>query len=136
MAHVRMEVEYTGNLHTLARHEPSGATLETDAPRDDEGLGAEFSPTDLVGTALASCVLTTMGIVARRRGWPMEGARADVEKHMTTDPVRRIGRLVVRIDMPDAIPEEARPILERTAHTCPVHRSLHPDVSLELEFDW
>lgn len=133
---VRIDVEYTGDLHTDCVHEPSGAQLATDAPRDNEGRGEAFSPTDLVATALASCVLTTMGIVARRHGWPMEGATAAVEKHMVTQPVRRIGRLEARFSMPAAVPEEARVVLERAAHTCPVHRSLHPDVELALVFDW
>ena len=136
MSAVRIEVEYTGKLHTEAVHEPSSARLETDAPRDNEGLGERFSPTDLVATALATCVLTTMGIVAKRHTWPMEGATAQVHKHMVTKPVRRIGRLEARFRMPAAIPAEARPVLERAALTCPVHRSLHPDVVLELDFDW
>ena len=133
---VRIDVEYTGNLHTRSVHEPSGSELETDAPKDNEGLGAAYSPTDLVATELATCMLTTMGIVARRHAWPLEGARASVEKHMTTDPVRRIGRLVVSLRMPAGIPEDARGVLERTAHTCPVERSLHPDVELDVRFDW
>lgn len=133
---VRMHVDYRGELRSEAVHEPSGSRIETDAPADNEGLAARFSPTDLVGAALGSCILTTMGIVARRRGWAMEGARADVEKHITTDPVRRIGKLVVRIAMPAGIPEDARAVLVRTAHTCPVHRSLHPDVELDISFEW
>jgi putative redox protein len=133
---VRIEVEYTGSLRTRCRHEPSAAAFETDAPRDNEGLGANFSPTDLVATALGSCMLTTMGIVARRHEWAMEGATAEIEKHMATDPVRRIGRLVVRFAMPAGVPDDARPVLERAAYTCPVHKSLHPDVELDIEFAW
>ena len=133
---VRIQVDYAGELHTECIHEPSGARLETDAPRDNEGRGERFSPTDLVATALASCILTTMGIVARRHNWPLEGSSAAVEKHMATDPVRRIGRLAVRIDMSAGVPEDARVVLERAAHTCPVHKSLHPDVELDLAFDW
>ncbi len=133
---VRIDVEYSGNLHTECLHEPSGTRIETDAPRDNEGLGERYSPTDLVATALASCILTTMGIVARRHDWPMEGATAQVHKHMVTSPVRRIGRLEARFRMPVGLPEEARAVLERAAHSCPVHRSLHPDVELDLEFDW
>lgn len=133
---VRIDVEYSGNLHTECLHEPSGTRIETDAPRDNEGLGERYSPTDLVATALASCVLTTMGIVARRHDWPMEGATAQVHKHMATSPVRRIGRLEVRFRMPASLPEEARSALEQAARSCPVHRSLHPDVELDLAFDW
>ena len=94
---VEITGRYAGDLRVNATHGPSGATLSCDAPVDHEGLGRSFSPTDLVATALGSCVLTTMGIVARRHEWPMEGARAVVHKHMVTKPIRRIGRLEVRI---------------------------------------
>lgn len=133
---VRSDVVYEGDLHTSCRHEPSGAEIATDAPKDNEGRGEAFSPTDLLATALGSCMLTTMGIVARRRGWEMQGARAEVEKHMVVQPARRVGRLVVRFAMPAGIPEEARPVLERAAHSCPVHKSLHPDVEIDLGFAW
>ncbi len=133
---VRIDVDYGGDLHTTCRHGPSGGTLETDAPKDNEGRGESFSPTDLLATALGSCMLTVMGIVARRHGWPLEGAQARVEKHMRTGPERRVGRLVVRFEMPAELPADARPVLERAAVTCPVHRSLHPDVELDLAFDW
>ncbi|MDX1649461.1 MAG: OsmC family protein [Myxococcota bacterium] len=133
---VEIEIVYEGDLHTAASHGPSRATLATDAPKDNEGRGETFSPTDLLATALGSCVLTTMGIVARRHGWPLEGGRARVEKHMVTGPGRRVARLVVDLALPAAVPEEARPVLERAAHTCPVHRSLHPDVHVELRFGW
>ena len=133
---VRIDVVYEGELHTIARHEPSGAEIATDAPKDNEGRGQAFSPTDLLAASVATCMLTVMGIVARRRDWPLAGASAAVEKHMVTQPERRVGRLAIRFAMPAGIPEEARPILERTAHTCPVHRSLHPDVQVDTQFDW
>jgi putative redox protein len=133
---VRIEVRYEGELHTSASHGPSGARLETDAPKDNEGRGERFSPTDLLATALGTCMLTVMGILARRKSWDMKGARVTVDKHMVTDPVRRIGRLEVRFEMPAGIPEEARKLLERAAHTCPVHQSLHPDVKVETTFTW
>jgi putative redox protein len=133
---VRMAVTYQGDLHCEALHEPSGSRLETDAPKDNEGRGERFSPTDLVGAALGSCMLTVMGIVARRHGWDMTGARAEVEKEMVVSPLRRIGRLGLRIAMPAGIPQDARAVLERAAHTCPVHQSLHPDVRIDLQFDW
>jgi putative redox protein len=131
---VEIRVRYEGDLHTRCSH-PSGASLETDAPKDNEGRGESFSPTDLVATALGSCMLTVMGIVARRRGWKLEGARARVEKHMAAAPERRIGRLVLEFDMPP-LPEEARATLERAAHTCPVHKSLHPEVQVDTTFRW
>jgi putative redox protein len=132
---VRIEMRYEGELHSSARH-PSGATLETDAPKDNEGRGEAFSPTDLLATALGSCMLTVMGIVARRHEWPLEGATASVEKHMVADPARRIGRLDVQIEFPTGIPESARRVLERTAHTCPVHNSLHPETKVDVTFHW
>jgi putative redox protein len=133
---VRIEVRYEGDLHTRATHGPSGAALETDAPKDNEGRGAAFSPTDLLATALGTCMLTVMGILARRKSWDMTGARVSVDKHMVADPVRRIGRLELRFEMPAGIPPEARKPLERAAHTCPVHQSLHPDVKIETTFSW
>jgi putative redox protein len=133
---VRIEVQYEGELHTTARHGPSGATLETDAPKDNEGRGEAFSPTDLLATALGTCMLTVMGILARRKGWEMKGARVTVDKHMVVDPVRRIGRLAVHFEMPAGIPESAQGPLERAAHTCPVHQSLHPEVHLDTTFHW
>jgi putative redox protein len=81
---VRIDVAYEGELHTACAHAPSGATVATDAPRDNHGRGESFSPTDLLATALGSCMLTVMGIAARRDGHAIEGARVVVEKHMTT----------------------------------------------------
>jgi len=133
---VQIDVRYEGGLHTVAVHGPSRAELTTDAPVDNHGRGESFSPTDLVATALGTCMLTVMGIVAERHGWSLEGATARVEKSMVADPVRRIGTLEVVLRMPGGLPEEARRTLERTAHTCPVHKSLHPDIEVPLRFDW
>ena len=133
---VRIEVEYQGGLHTRALHAPSGTTLETDAPKDNEGKGESFSPTDLLATSLGTCMLTVMGILARRKGWEMKGARVSVDKDMVADPVRRVGHLGLRFEMPAGIPEDARKPLERAAHTCPVHQSLHPEVKLDIAFVW
>lgn len=133
---VRIDCTYEGELHTRCHHEPSGSALSTDAPRDNQGRGEAFSPTDLLATALGSCVLTVMGIAARRRRWRMEGARVRVEKHMVSEPLRRVGRLVLHLEMPGTLPADARKPLERAAHTCPVHQSLHPDVEVELHFQW
>lgn len=132
---VEIRVLYEGDLHTRCTHGPSASELETDAPKDNEGRGERFSPTDLLATSLGSCMLTTMGILARRRGWPLEGARVRVEKHMVTAPERRVGRLVVAFDLP-ALPPDARTLLERAAHTCPVKKSLHPDVQVDVSFSW
>lgn len=133
---VRIDVDYEGDLRTVCRHEPSGASIATDAPTDNEGKGEAFSPTDLLAASVGSCMLTVMGIQARRHGWSIDGAHASVEKHMVTAPARRIGRLVVRLDMPAGVPEEAREVLARAARTCPVDRSLHQDVAVEASFHW
>lgn len=131
---VRIDLSYRGDLRCEARHGPSGAVLSTDAPKDNEGKGESFSPTDLVATALAACMMTIMGIVARRHGIRLEGAKASVEKGMVADPERRIGRLAVVFDMPAGIPPENRKLLERAAHTCPVHKSLDPRIEKPVEF--
>ena len=133
---VTIQVLYQGDLRTQATHGPSKTQLVTDAPVDNQGKGASFSPTDLVATALGTCMLTTMGIVARRHGWKLEGATATVEKHMVADPERRIGKLTVLLRFPGDFGEKERTILERTALTCPVHRSLHPKVEIPVTFEW
>jgi putative redox protein len=132
---VTISMLYEGDLRTQATHGPSRTTLLTDAPLDNQGKGESFSPTDLVATALGTCMLTTMGIVAKRHGWSLVGATATVEKHMVADPERRIGKLTVVLRLPD-LDEKARTVLERTAFTCPVHKSLHPRVELPVTFQW
>ena len=133
---VEIDVAYEGELHTSCRHAPSQALLATDAPLDNQGRGESFSPTDLLATALGSCALTTMGIVAAREGWELTGSSARVEKHMVADPARRVGRVVVRFALPAGLGPDARARLEATAHGCPVMRSIHPDLATELEFAW
>lgn len=131
---VNMSAVYSGSLHCRLTHGPSGSVIETDAPKDNMGKGECFSPTDLVGAALAACTLTTMAIVAKRDGVPFEGARAEVVKEMATVPTRRIGSLPVKITMPKSVPADYRAKLENAARTCPVHKSLHPDVKAEITF--
>ena len=133
---VEVKIDYECCLHARAVHGPSSAILQTDAPVDNHGRGEHFSPTDLLAAALGSCILTTMGIVAQRHGWGLEGARARVEKHMALDPVRRVGRLVVDLEFPAGIPESARPRLLRAAETCPVQQSLNEAVEIELRVQW
>ena len=133
---VTIQTRYQGDLRTQATHGPSKTALVTDAPVDNQGKGESFSPTDLVATALGTCMLTTMGIVAKRHGWALDGATATVEKHMVADPDRRIGKLSVAIRMPAGFGEKERAIRERTAFTCPVHRSLHPNVEIPVTFNW
>ena len=131
---VRMTATYTGGLHCKVRHEPSESILETDAPKDNMGLGERFSPTDLMAAALASCILTTMGIVAQRDQVSLEGAQADVEKEMATSPTRKVGALRVTVTLPAHISPDYRRKLEHAAHHCPVHKSLHPDIDAPIIF--
>ena len=133
---VEMTLVYEAGLHTRALHGPSGAAVETDAPVDNQGKGKSFSPTDLLATSLASCMLTTMAILGEREGWPLDGARARIEKHMVLEPRRRVGRLVVELTIPGALPEEARAQLEEAARGCPVATSIHPDTRVELTLLW
>jgi len=133
---VAIQLEYQGDLHCKAVHGPSGTELSTDAPKDNQGLGESFSPTDLVATALGSCMLTVMGIMARTLKIDIAGTTATVEKEMTTTPPRMIASLNVKILVPHSVSLENRQKLERAAHTCPVHKSLHPDVRTPIEFIW
>ncbi|MFK7896097.1 MAG: OsmC family protein [Myxococcota bacterium] len=133
---VEMTLVYEGGLRTVAQHGPSGASLATDAPVDNQGKGEAFSPTDLLATSLASCMLTTMAIVGDREGWALEGARARVEKHMELEPRRRVGRVVVELDLPGGFSEETKARLDQTARGCPVAASIHPDVEVDLRLRW
>jgi putative redox protein len=133
---VAIQVEYQGDLHCRAVHGPSSTELNTDAPKDNQGRGESFSPTDLVATALGTCMLTVMGIMARTLSLDIAGATATVEKEMTASAPRMIKSLTVKIHIPHAISLENQQKLERAAHTCPVHKSLHPDVHTPIEFTW
>jgi putative redox protein len=132
---VTITAKYEGDLCCTAVHGPSAAQLTTDAPKDNEGLGRFFSPTDLVATALGTCVLTTMGLVARRHGLELKGASVKIEKHMQTSP-RRIARLPVEVTVPGTFTAEQKKLLEATAHACPVHKSLHPDIDAPITMVW
>ncbi|HEX2748106.1 MAG TPA: OsmC family protein [Verrucomicrobiales bacterium] len=133
---VQATVRYEGDLRCTATHGPSQSSIETDAPVDNMGKGERFSPTDLVGTALGTCVLTTMAIAARRKGLELPGMTATVRKHMTTDAPRRIAKLEVEvvIPLPSSHPEKA--FLEAAAKGCPVRRSLHPELEVVETFAW
>ena len=131
-----IEVRYEGELRCLATHGPTGATLTTDAPPDNQGLGRCFSPTDLLATSLGTCVLTVMGIVAERNGWPFKGTTATVTKEMVADPNRRVGRLTVEIRVPGDWNERQRASLERAARTCPVTNSLREGIEDPVQFAW
>lgn len=131
------KVVYEGGLRTKATHLQSNTSIITDAPTDNHGKGEAFSPTDLVATALASCIVTTISIVAMREGnTPIDGATAEVTKVMYTEP-RRIGEIQIKLTFPKKnYTEKERAMYENTAHTCPVAKSLHPDLKQLIEFVW
>jgi putative redox protein len=128
---------YNGQLRTTATHEQSGTEIQTDAPTDNNGKGERFSPTDLVSTALGSCMLTIMGITAGKNNWNIEGTKVSIEKIMGTEP-RRIVQTNVNITFPEGhgLGEKEQTILERAALTCPVAKSLHPDLLQNVKFNW
>ena len=125
---------YQGQLRCLSSHGPSGTALETDAPTDNQGKGERFSPTDLVATALSTCMLTIMGIVADRHGWALEGCSARVEKTMSSEAPRRIAKLTVWVSLPAGLDERQRAVLQRAAETCPVKVSLEGAIPMELHW--
>jgi putative redox protein len=131
------QIIYKGGLRTMATHLQSGTIIETDAPTDNQGKGERFSPTDLVAVALGTCMVTTMAIKARTMDIQLDDTRIEVTKIMVSDP-RRIGKIVVHLFFPDTLnlDEKTKEILERTARTCPVERTLHPDVELDMQFNW
>jgi len=133
---IEINVDYQGELRSRAVHGPSQCELLTDAPVDNHGRGESFSPTDLVATALATCMTTVMGIVAQRKQIDLKGMKVRVEKHMSTDSPRRIVQLPLTIEMP--LPEDHpdRALFEATAMSCPVHQSVHPSIEKPVTFIW
>ena len=131
------QIIYKSDLRTEAVHIQSGTLIETDAPTDNQGKGERFSPTDLVVVALGTCMVTTMGIKARSMDIALDNTRVEVTKIMVSDP-RRIGKIIVKVFFPAGITDDTRTreLLERTARTCPVERSLHPDIELDMQFIW
>lgn len=131
------KVIYVGDLRTEATHIQSNTVIYTDAPKDNFGKGEAFSPTDLVATALASCMLSIMGIVSRRDGiTPIDGADAEVLKVMYPDP-RRIGEVHIKITFPkNNFSDKEKKIYENAAYTCPVAKSLHADIKQVIDFVW
>ena len=127
-----IDCRYTGDLHCEATHGPSGRQLQTDAPSDHDGLGESFSPTDLLATSLGTCVLTVMGITAKRRQWDVRGATARVEKRMTQSGPRKIEGLRLHIHLPEHCTAEQRRLLMRMADECPVKRNLEQALTIEL----
>ena len=134
---VTSKIEYLGELRTEATHIQSNSLIHTDAPKDNHGKGEAFSPTDLIATALGSCMISVMGIVALKEGiTTVEGTIAEVTKVMYTEP-RRIGEIHIKIMFPKKnFSEKEKLMYERAAHTCPVAKSLHPDLKQIIEFVW
>lgn len=130
-------VIYEGELRTVARHLSSGTQIETDAPLDNQGKAERFSPSDLVATALGSCMLTIMGMKARDMQTDLKDTRIEIQKLMTSDP-RRIGGINLSFHFPDTlqITEKQRLILERAGNTCPVRQSIHPDTEVVIHYNW
>ena len=133
---VEIRLSYEGDLHCSATHTPSGNMLVTDAPLDNNGRGQAFSPTDLVATALGSCMATVIGIVARRKELPVEGMTVTVRKFMSDDLPRRISRLELDLAIPLSASHPDRKLLESAANGCPVHHSIHPDIEVVMNWLW
>lgn len=131
------EIIYKGELRTTATHLQSQTVIETDAPTDNQGRGERFSPTDLLATSLGNCMLTIMGIKARDMNVNLEGTKVGITKIMKQDP-RRVGEIHVDFNFPDSLvaDEKQKTILERAAITCPVSKSIHPDIEVKVNFGW
>lgn len=132
---VTMNIVYQGSLRTNSTHEPSGNSVITDAPVDNKGKGEAFSPTDLLCSSLGSCMLTIMGIKADDLGISIDDTRVVVRKHMSTDSPRRIQQIDVDMEIPHRVSAEHMQSLERSALNCPVAKSIHPDIRVELKMN-
>jgi uncharacterized OsmC-like protein len=127
---------YTGELRTKARHVRSGNEIITDAPTDNKGKGEAFSPTDLLATALGSCMITIMGIAAKEHGFDIDGTTAKIWKIMESNP-RMVGEVKIELTFPkNSFSEKEKKIIERSAYTCPVYLSLHPDLKKTISFNF
>jgi len=128
------KITYTGELRTTSVHLQSGTEMITDAPVDNQGKGEAFSPTDLLATSLGNCMLTIVGIAARTHGFNIDGTTAEITKVMGTDP-RRVIEIKVDLTFPaNGYSDKEKEIIERSAKTCPVAYSLHPDIKQDLHF--
>lgn len=132
------EIIYKGNLRTQATHLQSGTSIETDAPTDNQGKGERFSPTDLVATAYGTCMITTMAIRAADMQLNFDNTRIEITKIMSSDAPRRIAGIKCHLYFSPAFQasEEQKEQLMRIARSCPVEKSLHPDVQLDVAFHW
>ena len=135
---VPISIAYQGQLRCIASHDNSSTRFITDAPKDNFGKGESFSPTDLVAAALGSCIITTMGIFAQKEKMELvlDGTRIAVEKHMSSEGPLRIQKLVAQLAFPVGIPLHYRPRLKEIGDNCPVAKSLHPDIRLEISYGY
>jgi putative redox protein len=131
----KIKVTYLDELRTTCSQD-NGITILTDGPKEFQGKGEYFSPTDLIAVSLASCILTVMGMAARRAKVDLGGATATVEKEMATTGSRRISKIAVEIHCEAKLDEETKAKLEKAAYTCPVHSSLHPEIEQKITFSW
>lgn len=130
------KITYNGGLRTTSVHERSGNEIITDAPIDNKGQGAAFSPTDLLATSLGNCMLTIVGIAANEHGFNIDGATCEITKIMAENP-RRVSEIVVNFQFPaNDYSEKDKKIIERSANTCPVAFSLHPDLKKTVSFNY
>jgi len=133
MAH-QVSVKYIGDLRTESKHIDSNSLIITDAPKDNEGLGSKFSPTDLVASSLGSCLLTIMGIVSRRHNIELNGSYANISKIMGENP-RRIKEINVGIHINNIVKDSEIKILKKAALHCPVHNSLNKEININITFN-
>lgn len=133
---VEVRIDYEGQLRCTSQHMPSSTKVETDAPVDNQGRGESFSPTDLVATALGSCMATVIGITAHHRNVDVRGMRVVVQKEMSADLPRRISKVVVEMFMPLNESHPDKKILQSAALSCPVQHSIHPDIEVDLTWHW
>lgn len=130
------KITYTGDLRTTSIHLKSGSEIITDAPTDNQGKGEAFSPTDLLATSLGNCMLTIVGIAAKNHGFNIDGTTAEITKVMAENP-RRVSEIHVSLQFPaNNYTEKDKTIIERSAKTCPVAFSLHPDIKQEVTFSY
>ena len=131
----KFEIKYQGNLRTIATHLDSGSEISTDAPKDNHGLGQTFSPTDMVCSALASCILTIMAIAVEKNNVDIKGTKAMVKKIMANNP-RRIAKIEIDIVFPKEYDSKTKTILEKAAYNCPVHHTLSETVEKNISFTY
>lgn len=133
---VDIDINYSGELHSTAKHIPSGAIIETDAPVDNQGKGEAFSPTDLCASSLGVCMLTILGIVAKNNDIELGAVKGKVKKEMSNDMPRRISKISISFEIPLPSSHLKKDLIEEAMLNCPVHHSLHPEIEKEIVFNW